>query len=68
MSQEGTSNGSLAADVNTNVEPVKDESVERQEAETERSQESVLVNQLLTSEKSNIVEPGQVTPASTSGK
>ena len=66
MSQEGTSNESPGADVNTNTPlnysnlgSVKDESVKRQKAETERSQENVLVNQSVTSEKSNVVDPGK---------
>ena len=68
VSQEGTSNESPGADVNTNVEPVKNGSDERLETETEHSQESVLANQSVTLVKSNVVERGQVTPAGTTGK
>jgi len=68
LSQNDASNESLGADVNTNVEPVKNESVEKQEAETERRKKSTLVNQSVPSETSNVVEYGQVTPAGTSGK
>ena len=75
MLQEISSNENPGADVNTNkpinhsiVKPLEDESVEGQRAESERSQEHVLVNQSATSEKSKVVEPGQVTPVGTSGK
>ena len=75
MLQEVTSNDSPGTDVNTNspmnysnLESVKDESVKRQKAERGRSQENFLVNQSVTSEKSSVVDPGQVTPAGTSGK
>ena len=75
MSQAVTSNESAGVDVKTktpttysNFEPVKDESTEKQKTETERSQGNVLVNQLVTSEKSNIVEPVQVAPVGISGK
>lgn len=75
MSQAVTSNESTEVDVKTktpinysNVEQVKDESVERQKAETKRRQENVLVHPLLNSEKSNVVEPVHITPESTSGK
>jgi len=68
VSQNDASNESLAADVNTNVEPVKNESVEKQEAETERRKKSTLANQSVPSETSNVVEYGEVTPAGTSGK
>ena len=50
------------------VKPLEDESVARQRAEIECGQENVLVSQSATSEKSNIFEPGLVTPAGTSGK
>lgn len=75
MLQDISSNESPGADTNTNTpinssntEPLEDENVEGPRAETERSQKNVLVNQSATNEKSNVVEPEQVTPAGTSGK
>jgi len=75
VSQEGTPNKNPGADVDTstpenysNAAPVKDENFERQKAETERKHENVLDNQSVTSEKSNLVETGQITLESSRGK
>lgn len=75
MLQEISSNESQGDDVNrntlvnfSNAKPLEEESVERQKAETEPTQENVLVNQSATSEKFNVDEPGQVSPAGMSGK
>ncbi|XP_020605380.1 uncharacterized protein LOC110044214 isoform X2 [Orbicella faveolata] len=47
---------------NLDLEPVKDDSIEMQRAETNGRQENIPVYQSLNSEKSNLVETVQVTP------
>jgi len=72
VSQEVTSNDVKATTPinysNLDLEPVKDDSIEMQRAETNGRQENIPVYQSLNSEKSNLVETVQVTPEIRRGK